>query len=75
VSARIYYKKEQIDIIRDRWQKGDSLNDIARIFDRGHSAIQKVLYASGGIRPSERKRSKHSLTLAEREEVSRGLAP
>ena len=75
MSARIYYKKEQIDIIRDRWQKGDSLNDIARIFDRGHSAIQKVLYASGGIRPSERKRSKHSLTLAEREEVSRGLAP
>jgi IS30 family transposase len=72
--TRIYYREKERKIIWDRWQKGDSLHDIARVFDRGHSSIQKVIYASGGIRPPERKRSNHSLTLAEREEISRGLA-
>jgi hypothetical protein len=58
----------------DRWKKGDSLHDIARLFDRGHSSIQNILREAGGIRPRERKRSCLSLTLSEREVVSRGLA-
>lgn len=58
----------------DRWQKGDSLHDIARLFDRGHSSISRILGETGGIRPPTRKRSARSLTLEERETISRGLA-
>ena len=35
--------------------------------------IQRILAASGGIRPAERRRSKLALTLSEREEISRGV--
>jgi len=58
----------------DRWQAGDSLHAIARLFDRGHSSVQRVLGETGGIRPARRYRSGRSLSLAEREEISRGVA-
>ena len=58
----------------DRWQKGDSLHDIARLFDRGHSSISRILAETGGIRPPQRRRSTFALTLAEREVISRELA-
>jgi IS30 family transposase len=57
----------------DRWQQGESLHAIARLFDRGHSSVQRILGETGGIRPPERKRSRLALTLAEREEISRGI--
>ena len=72
--TRIYYTKKHRDLIWDKWQQGYSLEDIARSFDRYHSSIQRIIYESGGIRPRERSRSKLALTLAEREEISRGLA-
>ncbi len=58
----------------DRWQKGDSLAAIARLFDREHSSVQGIIQGTGGIRPPARKRSARALTLAEREEISRDLA-
>ncbi len=70
---RIYYSAEQKSLMWDRWQAGDSLHEIARLFDRGHSSIQRVLSESGGIPPLRRCRSRLALTLAEREEISRGL--
>lgn len=70
---RIYYTEEQKALMWDRWQQGESLNAIARLFDRHHSAIQGVLARTGGIRPAPRRRSRLALTLAEREEISRGL--
>ncbi|OYY06049.1 MAG: IS30 family transposase, partial [Mehylophilales bacterium 35-46-6] len=33
------------------------LHQIAQLFDRGHSSIQRILAESGGIRPPERTRS------------------
>ncbi len=57
----------------DRWQKGESLNSIARLFDRHHSAIQGILSRTGGIRSPQRTRSQRALTLAEREEISRSV--
>ena len=57
----------------DRWQKGESLNSIARLFGRSHSSIQGVLARTGGIRPLPRRRSRRSLSLPEREEISRGV--
>ena len=70
---RIYYTEEQKALMWDRWQKGESLNAIARLFDRHHPSIQRILAETGGIRPAPRRRSRLSLTLAEREEVSRGV--
>ena len=70
---RIYYTETDKALMWDRWQKGESLNSIARLFDRHHSAIQGVLARTGGIRPAERRRSGLALTLAEREEISRGV--
>ncbi len=48
---RIYYSAEQKALMWDRWRAGDSLHEIARIFDRGHSSVQGVLRETGGIRP------------------------
>ncbi|MHC4230884.1 MAG: IS30 family transposase, partial [Planctomycetota bacterium] len=70
---RIYYSAEQKNLMWDRWQAGDSLYEIARLFDRGHSSVQGVLAETGGIRPRPRSRSRLALTLAEREEISRGM--
>ena len=70
---RIYYSASQRAVIWDRWRKGETIHQIAGLFDRGHSSIQRILAESGGIRPAERRRSKLALTLSEREEISRGL--
>jgi hypothetical protein len=40
-----------------RWRRGESLNAIARLFDRNHSAIGGILSRTGGIRPPPRHRS------------------
>ena len=71
--ARIYYSAEQRNLMWDRWQKGDSMHAIARLFDRGHSSVQGILSQTGGVRPAPRRRSRLTLTLAEREEISRGV--
>ena len=71
---RIYYTETDKALMWDRWQQGESLNSIARLFDRHHSAIQGILSRTGGIRPPQRQRCRLTLTLAEREEISRGLA-
>ncbi len=71
---RRYFTESDKVLMWDRWQKGESLNSIARHFGRSHSSIQGVLARTGGIRPPQRTRSQRSLTLAEREEISRGVA-
>jgi IS30 family transposase len=71
---RRFYTETEKSLMWDRWQKGDSMNEIGRAFGiQGHSSIQKIFSETGGIRPAERKRSSRSLSLAEREEISRGL--
>ena len=71
--TRIYYTAEQKAQMWNRWEKGESLNSIAQLFDRGHSSIQRILAETGGIRPEERRRSRYALTLVEREEISRSI--
>ena len=60
---RIYYSEMDKALMWDRWQKGETLNSIARLFDRHHSSIQRVLAETGGIRPQPRRRSRPALTL------------
>ena len=70
---RIYYSASQRAVIWDRWQKGETLHQIAKSFDRYHSSIRGMLAESGGIRPVERHRSRLALSLTEREEISRAV--
>ncbi len=70
---KIYYTETDKALMWDRWQKGESLHSIARLFGRHHSAIQGILSRTGGIRPPQRRRSRLTLTLTEREEISRGV--
>jgi len=58
----------------DRWQRGEGLNLIGRVFDRSSGAIFQHLKPHGGIRPVPRRRSRRVLSLDEREEISRGVA-
>jgi IS30 family transposase len=71
---RIKYTEEQKSEIWDRWKRGESLRAIGRVFDRPSSSIFVQLAPTGGIRPTPKKRSEISLTLSEREEISRGVA-
>jgi IS30 family transposase len=56
----------------DRLQRGESLRAIGRTFGKPSSSIYYQISPVGGIRPAPRHRSRLSLTLAEREEISRG---
>jgi IS30 family transposase len=58
----------------DRWQRGEGLKLIGRAFGKTSSAIFAHLKPHGGIRPAPRRRSWRALSLAEREEISRGVA-
>jgi len=70
---RIYYTETDKALMWDRWQKGESLQTIAQLFNRNHSSIAGVLSRTGGIRPPQRIRSEFELSLLEREEISRGI--
>jgi hypothetical protein len=68
---RICYSVSQKARMWDRWQKGDSLQQIAQLFDRNHSSIERILAETGGMRPDQRRRSRLALTLAELTQSSR----
>lgn len=70
---RVNYNAKHRALIWERYKQGDSLHDIAKMFDRFHSSIRRIIEESGGIKPAERKRAAKSLTAEEREEISRGL--
>jgi len=57
----------------DRWQRGESMRSIGRVFGKPSSSIYFQLAPYGGIRPAVRRRSRLALTLSEREEISRGI--
>src|SRR6202142_3233743 len=57
-----------------RWKAGESLHEIGRACGKDHGSIHFLLSQHGGIVPAVRRRSARTLTLAEREEISRGIA-
>ena len=65
---------EQKAEIWHRWKVGESLHEIGRAFGKDHGSIQFLLSQHGGIAPAIRHRSQRTLTLAEREDISRGIA-
>lgn len=64
---------EQKEELWKRWRAGQSLSDIGRALGKHAASVFGVLLFKGGIAPTRRVRSRLSLTLQEREEVSRGL--
>ncbi len=70
---RVYYSASQQALMWEHWRKGETLHQIARLFDRYHSSVHRILAESGGIGPAKRCRSRSALTLIEREEISRGI--
>ena len=65
--------EQRIDMWR-RWKAGESLHEIGRAFGKGHGSIRFLMTQRGGIVPAARRRSPRTLTLAEREDISRGIA-
>jgi IS30 family transposase len=56
-----------------RWQSGESCSTIAQALGKHCAPIYTLLAKRGGVAPRERCRSRRALTLAEREEISRGV--
>jgi hypothetical protein len=63
------FTESQKALMWGRWQKGDYLAQIAQLFDRYHSSIERILAEMGSIRLAPRCRSRLALTLADCEEI------
>ena len=46
---RIYYSASQRAEIWDRWQRGESMSSIGRVFERQSSSVFSVISPTGGI--------------------------
>ena len=60
--------------MRDRWKARQSLHAIGRALGKDHMVLRFLLARHGGIAPAARRRSRRVLTLAECEDISRGIA-
>jgi IS30 family transposase len=65
-------EREQADIWR-RYGIGESLRSIHRTTGRSMQALRRLIASTGGRQPTEARRSGLRLSVAEREEISRGL--
>jgi len=57
-----------------RWKAGQSVSEIGRALGRDHSLVCHVVAARGGVAPPPRRRAERTLSSADREEISRGVA-
>jgi len=56
------------------WKNGSTLKQISELIQRPSPTVLRVLRRDGGFAPRTRRRAVRSLSLAEREEISRGVA-
>jgi IS30 family transposase len=68
------FTEEEIERIWDMHQAGVPVKRIARKMGRQNVSMRMLISRSGGIRPKARVVNERHLSLAEREEISRGLA-
>ncbi len=65
---------EQKRELWSRWRSGESLSEIGRALGTQPGSVHGVVASNGGYVPAPRSRSMRTLSFAEREEISRGLA-
>ena len=64
---------QRVEVWR-RWKAGESLHAIGRAVGKDHVVVHLLLKRHGGIAAATGHRSRRVLTLAEREDISRGIA-
>jgi IS30 family transposase len=64
---------EQVREVWDRWKRGEAFRPIGESLGVQEDTVYKVVVRRGGLIPPDRTRAPWALTLAEREEISRGL--
>jgi IS30 family transposase len=57
----------------ERWRGGEPIHAIARMLGRPASTLDAAIRSTGGFAPTAWRRGSRALTLAEREEISRGV--
>lgn len=72
--TRINFTEQERADLWARWRQGESLSEIGRALERHAATIYSVLLTNGGYTPAPRTRAARCLSLAEREDVSRGIA-
>ena len=66
--------EEKKSLIWEEWERGTPMATIARVIEKPPATVFSYLQYHGGIRPRRRQRRREALGLAEREEISRGIA-
>jgi hypothetical protein len=70
----VRFSEEDKKTIWEMRDAGVPVKRIARYLGRRNSSLRKFIADAGGKRPTARRRCELRLSLAEREEISRGLA-
>lgn len=65
---------DDVDTLWSRWQQGETAVQISAVLGCHKGTVTWYVDRAGGLRPRERRRAGRALSLAEREEISRGLA-
>jgi len=65
---------DDVDALWSRWQRGETAVQISAVVGCNRNTVTWHITRAGGLRPRERRRAPRHLKLAEREELSRGLA-
>jgi IS30 family transposase len=65
---------ERKDELWGRWHAGESISEISRAMGKPPGSVYTILRLNGGVWQRPRRRRDGHLTLAEREEISRGLS-
>jgi IS30 family transposase len=74
MNTRRSFSSDERTELWSRWRAGESMSSIGRCLDRSPDVVYFTLKCHGGITPRPCRRSPRALTLAEREEISRGIA-
>jgi hypothetical protein len=70
--VRTAWSPVEVDEVWRRWRSGQAVKVLPREMRRHPSTVRDLLKRTGGVYPALRRRLR--LSLAEREEISRGLA-
>src|SRR4051812_45244244 len=76
VVARQYKRlsPSDIEVLWSRWHQGETAVQISAVLGCDKETISWHVGRAGGLRPRPRRRAARHLTLADREEISRGVA-